>query len=61
MYFGKDAGKQSVAMSLSALIYNKIKGIHSCNDLVLIIDGNQLYIITLSQCTGLGANRITVN
>ena len=33
MYFGENAGKQCVAMSLSALIYNKIKGIHSCNDL----------------------------
>ena len=31
MYFGENAGKQCVAMSLSALIYNKIKGIHSCN------------------------------
>jgi len=30
MYFGEDAGKQCVAMSLSALIYTKIKGIHSC-------------------------------
>ena len=30
MYFCKDAGEQNecVAMSLSALIYNKIKGIH---------------------------------
>ena len=37
MYFGENAGKQCVAMSLSALIYNKIKGIHSCNDLVQII------------------------
>jgi len=38
MYFGEDAGKQCVAMSLSALIYNNIKGIHSCNDLVQIIE-----------------------
>ena len=39
-------------MSLSALVYNKIKGIHSCNDLVQIMEmGNQLYS-TLSQCTG---------
>ena len=52
MYFGENAGKQCVAMSLSALIYNKIKGIHSCNDLVQIMEmGNQLYS-TLSQCTG---------
>ena len=29
MYFGENAGKQCVAMSLSALIYNKIKGIHT--------------------------------
>ena len=42
MYFGENAGKQCVAMSLSALIY-KIKGIHSCNDLVQIMEmGNQL-------------------
>ena len=52
MYFGENAGKQCVAMSLSALIYNKIKGIHSCSDLVQIMEmGNQLYS-TLSQCTG---------
>ena len=52
MYSGENAGKQCVAMSLSALIYNKIKGIHSCNDLVQIMEmGNQLYS-TLSQCTG---------
>ena len=52
MYFGENAGKQCVARSLSALIYNKIKGIHSCNDLVQIMEmGNQLYS-TLSQCTG---------
>ena len=51
-YFGENAGKQCVAMSLSALIYNKIKGIHSCTDLVQIMQmGNQLYS-TLSQCTG---------
>jgi len=36
MYFGEDAGKQCVAMTLTALIYSKIKGIHSCNDLVQI-------------------------
>ena len=65
MYFGENAGKQCVAMSLSALIYNKIKGIHSCNDLVQIMEmGNQLYS-TLSQCTGqvylINANRITIN
>ena len=52
MYFGENAGKQCVTMSLSALIYNKIKGIHSCNDVVQIMKmGNQLYS-TLSQCTG---------
>ena len=52
MYFGENAGKQCVAMSLVALIYNKIKGIHTCNDLVQILEiGNQLYS-TLSQCTG---------
>ena len=39
-------------MSLIALIYNKIKGIHTCDDLVQILEmGNQLYS-TLSQCTG---------
>ena len=52
MYFGENAGKRCVPMSLSALIYNKIKGIHRCNDLVQIMEmGNQLYS-TLSQCTG---------
>ena len=66
MYFCENAGKQCVAMSLSAVIYNKIKGIHSCNDLVQIMEmGNQLYS-TLSQCTGvragvINANRITIN
>ena len=40
------------AMSLIALIYYKIKGIHTCDDLVQILEmGNQLYS-TLSQCTG---------
>ena len=47
MYFGENAGKHHVAMSVSvsvsALIY-KIKGMQSCNDLVQIMDmGNQLY------------------
>ena len=52
MYFGENAGKQCVAMSLIALIYNKIKGIHTCDDLVQILEmDNQLYS-TLSQCTG---------
>ena len=52
MDFGENAGKQCVAMSLIALIYNKIKGIHTCDDLVQILEmGNQLYS-TLSQCTG---------
>ena len=50
--FGENAGKQCVAMSLIALIYNKIKGIHTCDDLVQILEmGNQFYS-TLSQCTG---------
>ena len=50
--FGANAGKQYVAMSLSALIYNNIKGINTCNDLVQIMEmGNELYS-TLSQCTG---------
>ena len=61
MYFGDNAGKQCVAMSLIDLIYNQIKGRHTCNDLVQILEmGNQLYSI-LSQCTGqvppLGAQR----
>ena len=48
MYFGE----YCVAMSLSALIYNKMKGIQSCNDLVQIMEiGNQLYS-KLSQSTG---------
>ena len=52
MYFGENAGKQCVAMSLVALIYNKIRGIHTCNELVEILEiGNQFYS-TLSQCTG---------
>ena len=52
MFFGENAGKQCVAMSLVALIYNKIKGVHTCNDLVQILEiGNQLSS-TLSQCTG---------
>ena len=47
MYFGE----YCVAMSLSALIYNKMKGIQSCNDLVQIMEiGNQLYS-KLSQST----------
>ena len=42
MYFGESAGKQCVAMSLSALICNKIKKMQSCNDLVQIMKmGNQ--------------------
>lgn len=50
--FGANAGKQYVAMSLCALIYNNIKGINTCNDLVQIMEmGNELYS-TLSQCTG---------
>ena len=52
MYFVENAGKQCVAMSLVALIYNKIRGIHTCNDLVQILEiGNQFYS-TLPQCTG---------
>lgn len=48
MYFGE----YCVAMSLSALIYNKMKGIQSYNDLVQIMEiGNQLYS-KLSQSTG---------
>ena len=39
-------------MSLIALIYNKIKGIHTCDNLVQILEMiNQLYS-TLSQCIG---------
>jgi len=47
MYFGEDAENQCVAMSLSALIYNKIKGIHSCSGIAVkspgtnFGDGNQ--------------------
>ena len=52
MYFGENAEEQFVAMSLIALIYNKIKGIHTCDDPVQILEmGNQFYS-TLSQCTG---------
>ena len=50
--FGANAGQQCIAMSLCALIYNNIKGINTCNDLVQIMEmGNKLYS-TLSQCTG---------
>lgn len=50
--FGANAGQQSLAMSLCALIYSNIKGINTCNDLVQIMEmGNELYS-TLSQCTG---------
>ena len=50
--FGANAGQQCVAMSLCALVYNNIKGINSCNDLVQIMNmGNELYSI-LSQSTG---------
>ena len=49
---GANAGQQCVAMSLCALIYNNIKGINSCNDLVQVMEmRNELYS-TLSQCTG---------
>ena len=51
MYFSEDAGKQSVAMSLSALIYNKIKGLRGCNDQVQIM-GMIINCIQHSQCTG---------
>ena len=47
--YSEDAGKQSVAMSLSALIYNKLRGIHGCNDLVqimeMIICTGQVYLM----------------
>ena len=34
MYFGENAEKQCVAISLIALIYKKIREIHTCSDLV---------------------------
>lgn len=50
--FGANAGQQCIFTSLCALIYNNIKGINTCNDLVQIMEmGNELYS-TLSQCTG---------
>ena len=50
--FGANAGQQCAAMSLCALIYNNIKGINKCNDLVQVMEmGNELHS-TLSQCTG---------
>ena len=50
--FGANAGQQCIAVSFCALIYNNIKGINTCNDLVQIMEmGNELYS-TLSQCTG---------
>ena len=49
--FGANGGKQCVAMSLCALVYNNIKGINTCNDLVQVMEtGNELHS-TLSQCT----------
>jgi len=50
MYFGEDAGKQCVAMSLSALIYDEIEGTHSCPGIAVkrrgtnYGDGNQYCI-----------------
>ena len=47
--FGANAGQQCVAISLCALIYCKIKGINTVNDLIQIMHiGNELYN-TLSQ------------
>jgi len=65
MYFGEDIGKQCVAMSLSALIFNKIKGIHSCNDLVQIMEMLLSIIVfntvTMYRAGVFNANRIIVN
>ena len=58
MYFGEDAGKQRVAMSLSTLIYNKIRGIDSCNDLYKLwrwTEANQLAIYKHGRGFELGA------
>ena len=52
MHFSENAGKQCVAMSLSALIYNKIKEMQSCNDLIQIMEMSNQLCSTLSQCTG---------
>ena len=42
--FGQNAGQQCVAMSLCALMYNKIKMIDSTDDLIQIMNvGNELY------------------
>ena len=50
--FGTNAGQQCVSMSLSALVFNNIRGINNYNDLVQIMNmGNELYSI-LSQSTG---------
>jgi len=51
MYFGENSGKQCVAMSLSTLNYNKLNGIHSCNDLVQIMemDNKKIIIFTLGS------------
>ena len=39
-------------MSLCALIYNNIKGINTCNDLVQVMEMYSELHSTLSQCTG---------
>ena len=50
IYFGEDTGNQCVAMSLSTLIYNKTKGLHSCPGIAVkrpgtnVGDGNQYCI-----------------
>ena len=42
--FGENVGQQSVAMSLCALIYSKIRRINSVDDMIQIMTvGNQLY------------------
>ncbi|KAJ7323104.1 hypothetical protein OS493_032389 [Desmophyllum pertusum] len=52
LVFGSNAGKQCVAMSLLAIVYNLIYGIKSSSDLVGVMDlGNELYT-HLSNLTG---------
>jgi len=58
MYFGENAGKQWVTMSLSALMYNKINGIHSCNDLVQIMEMDNKKIIIIFTLGGVYSTKI---
>ena len=59
--FGANAGQQCVAMSLCAFIYNNMKGINTCNDLVQVMEmDNELHsTVTMYRAGVFNANRIT--